>query len=502
MAYTILDCYTDEASGLGVPPYLGTYPRYMAGYLKSIGEDFNYLTIDDLRFFYHYNSKFRETKKSEKTNIKIYNLTKNFQNIKEILQKTQTLVVVLGVHVPGKYLSAMPGTLHEVIPLIKNLDCKKVLTGPAIFGTQVFGGKFFEKADLKAFDEIKNYNFGFDKLQNYPELGAEVIKQIPSIRVIEIETSRGCNVGKCSFCTEPLKSRFLNRSFDSIINEIGAFYNLGCSYFRLGKQADFYAYSNPALLLQTIREKFPKIRVLHIDNVNPNSVIAKNGEETTKALVKYGTEGNVAAFGVESFDPAVIKENLLNTSPKIAFKAIKIINKYGQKRGLNGMPWYLPGINIIYGLMGETKETHKENMEALQKILDEGLMLRRINIRQVAVLPGTLLHEKAGTKFIKKNKKYYWSWRKEIREKIDFEMLKKIAPKNAILKDVRMEIYDGNTTFGRQIGTYPLIVGVKGRCAIGKFYNIRVTDHMLRSITGEIVDEVKHQEKLETILTA
>ncbi len=28
MHYTILDCYTDEASGLGVPPYLGTYPRY------------------------------------------------------------------------------------------------------------------------------------------------------------------------------------------------------------------------------------------------------------------------------------------------------------------------------------------------------------------------------------------------------------------------------------------------------------------------------------------
>ena len=62
MAYTILDCYTDEASGLGVPPYLGTYPRYIAGYLKSLGEDFKYITIDDLRFFYHYNSQFRTTK--------------------------------------------------------------------------------------------------------------------------------------------------------------------------------------------------------------------------------------------------------------------------------------------------------------------------------------------------------------------------------------------------------------------------------------------------------
>ena len=48
MAYTIIDCYTDEPAGLGVPPYLGTYPRYIAGYLN---EEANYLTIDDLRLW-------------------------------------------------------------------------------------------------------------------------------------------------------------------------------------------------------------------------------------------------------------------------------------------------------------------------------------------------------------------------------------------------------------------------------------------------------------------
>ena len=138
----------------------------------------------------------------------------------------------------------------------------------------------------------------------------------------------------------------------------------------------------------------------------------------------------------------------------------------------------------------------------MKKILDENLMLRRINIRQASVLPETLLHKKAGTKFIRKNKKYYWSWRKEIRTKIDFEMLKRIAPADAILKDVRMEIYDGNTTFGRQIGTYPLIVGVKGRFEIGKFYDIKVTGHMLRSVSGEVVNGAKSQEILkQTVVT-
>ena len=59
MNYTILDCYTDEPAGLGVPPYLGTYPRYIAGFLN---EDVNYLTIDDLRLFKKNNSEIKNVK--------------------------------------------------------------------------------------------------------------------------------------------------------------------------------------------------------------------------------------------------------------------------------------------------------------------------------------------------------------------------------------------------------------------------------------------------------
>ena len=52
MHITILDCYTDEPAGLGVPPYLGTYPRYLYGLLKQQGE-VRYITIDDLRLHFH-----------------------------------------------------------------------------------------------------------------------------------------------------------------------------------------------------------------------------------------------------------------------------------------------------------------------------------------------------------------------------------------------------------------------------------------------------------------
>jgi radical SAM superfamily enzyme with C-terminal helix-hairpin-helix motif len=484
MNYTILDCYTDEASGLGVPPYLGTYPRYLYGMLKTKGINPNYITIDDLRLNKFYNN---EPKVTRKTNIRIYNLTR--KNISKILNETDVLIIILGVHVPGKYLSALPGTLREIKPFLKDLKCKKILTGPAVFGTQLEGGKYSE-INYNDFDEIKQFGFefgSFNKLQEYAIKGAELVKQIKDYRIIEIETGRGCNVGRCSFCTEPLKNKFFNRKTEDILEEIKTFYKLGCRYFRLGKQSDFYSIEDPIDLLKNIRKECPDIKVLHIDNVNPVFVINERGIEITKAIVKYCTEGNVAAFGVESFDPVVVKENTLNCKPNIAMKAIEILNKYGSERGPNGMPKFLPGINIIFGLGHETKKTHEHNMEALKKIYDNDWMLRRINIRQTAILPNTMMEEKFGSKYLRKNKKYYWKWRNEIRQKIDFPMLKRILPKDTMLKNIYTEIHDGNTTFGRHIGTYPLIVGIKEKLPLKEFVDVKITDHMLRSVTGKVL---------------
>jgi len=488
MVYTIIDCYTDEPAGLGVPPYLGTYPRYIAGFLD---EDVNYLTIDDLRLWKKYNGIIHETKKSQKTDITTYNLTVNNKNVNEILQDTDTLIVVLGVHVPGKYLSAIPGTLHEIIPMISGLNCKKILTGPAVFGTQLFGGKFYEKADLSAFDKVsyEMFNFLYKDVKEYSVKGASIIKQIPDIRMIEIETGHGCDIGKCSFCTEPIKNKVEFREKEDVLNEIIEFYKLGARYFRLGKQTCFYTLPYAVSLLKEIHSSCPDIKVLHIDNVNPVKVVLdkKNDFEITKSIVKYCSSGNIAAFGVESFDMEVVKVNTLNTSPQVAYDAIKILNKYGAERGFDGMPKFLPGINIIFGLRNETRKTHEENMKWLSRVYDEGLMLRRINIRQVALFEGTSLYNEGKDKFLRKNKKWYWKWRNEIRQKIDWPMLQRVVPLGSVLTNCYSEIYDGNTTFCRQFGTYPLIVGVKGRLPLKQFYDLEITGHMLRSITGKVV---------------
>lgn len=483
MPIAILDCYTDEPAGLGVPPYLGTYPRYIYGYLKQKNKDIFYFTIDDLRLWKKYYGKEpnKDLKKSQTTNNTVYNLTKHHEEIANILNSAEELIIILGVHVPGKYLSAMPGTIHEVTELLKDIKCKKILTGPAVFGTQLFGGKRSET--IHAF-ETREYCFSFEEIKEYAVAGANITEQIPWLKMIEIETGRGC-LGKCSFCTEPIKSKVMFRNNEDILAEIKTLYNVGERYFRLGKQTCFYSIPEPIELLKNIREECPDIKVLHIDNVNPVQVITKRGEEITKAIVKYCTAGNVAAFGVESFDETVVRANTLNCMPAVAMTAIEIINKYGKGYGENGMPKFLPGINLIFGLAEESKKTHEENMRYLKQCLDKNLWLRRINIRQVALFEGTTMY-KIGEKFLKKNKQHYWKWRNQIRQEIDAPMLKKVIPEGKILKDMYAEIYDGNTTFMRQFGTYPLIVGVKERYPLKQFYSVKITDYMLRSLVGDV----------------
>ena len=190
---TILDCYTDEPAGLGVPPYLGTYPRYIAGQL----DDPFYITIDDLRLIHKYGGEVPHPKPHQKTDITVQNLTRRSQEVKEILQKTDELIIIVGVHTPGKYLSAMPGTLNELRRLLKGIGCRKVLTGPAVHGTRLHGGKGQERVQDSLFDDIVHFNEDYTTIADAAVRGARILEQIPDARIMEIETSRGCsrNVG-------------------------------------------------------------------------------------------------------------------------------------------------------------------------------------------------------------------------------------------------------------------------------------------------------------------
>ena len=516
---TIIDCYTDEPSGFGVPPYLGVFPRYIAGYLKKRNPDatITYLTVDDLRAT---DPTYIKLKKSENTDVFVYNKTGH--HAPSILKKTDQLYVVVGVQVPGKYLSAVPGTFKEITTLLERHGVftqkggkkvhslsRMVFAGPAMsdFGSQAQGGKFAEAATEIIKETMENVHVmpeafftNYATIKDYAKSGAEIVyPQFPKPCIIELETSRGCyRTINCSYCTEPLADRQSFREQEDIVNELKVFYDLGQRHFRFGRQTCFFSYKrhNPAELEKLFVmtwQACPDIKVLHIDNVDPVRVVTRHGIEMTKLTVKYCTPGNIAPMGVETFDADVVRKNDLNAMPSVSLKAIEILNEHGKEYGENGMPKFLPGINILFGLIGESKQTHKANMDCFTQVVQNDWFVRRINIRQVVPFYGTKLYNEAKNKFIKKNKAHYFSWRKQIRDEIDTTLLQKMFPVGHVITDCMAEVYKDGVTYFRQLATYPLIIGVKGKFEQKKFYDLRISNNMKRSLVGDVICLSKDQ---------
>lgn len=503
---SIIDGYVDEPTCLGVPPYISPYPRYVAGAIQKYDKKINlsYYTIDQIR---------------------------NNSKIIDFLAKNDVIITIAGMSVPGRYLSGYPASPNELKNIMNQLPNQlKILIGPAAkHGFGLSGGKktrFLEETfDLiiKGDGEIVTYNLlknnlkidkikpeecreNANKIRDFAVYGSSIVKQhpfYPDYLICEIETYRGCPrtiVGGCSFCSEPSKGLPDFRPTKDIIDEIEKLYENGIRHFRLGNQPCIFSYmakdsgkkefprpDPDALekLFKGIRKAAPDLKTLHIDNANPG-VIARYPNECkkiAKTIVKYHTSGDVAAFGVESTDPKVVKKNNLKATPEQVISSIKLLNEIGSKHGSNGMPELLPGLNFVFGLEGETKETYNLNFEFLKNILDQNLLLRRINLRQIIPIPDTKMY-KIGNKIINKNKTHFKRFKNRVKEEIERPMLEKILPKTTIMKDVYTEKHDGKLTFGRQIGSYPLLVGIPDKQELNNFIDVKVVDYGYRSITA------------------
>jgi radical SAM superfamily enzyme with C-terminal helix-hairpin-helix motif len=488
----ILDGYVDEPACLGVPPYMAPYPRYVAGALPC---EVLYYTIDQLRAD---------------------------RSILDVMNRSDLVVAIAGVTVPGKYLGGTPATLRELEKFMAAVQTTKILGGPvSMFGAGIEGGKAAARVrssrsfDIVATGDIEAVVAGYVRdgktvdpglrrrsrdVAEWAVKGARIVPQHPDFphAMIELETYRGCFRGNCSFCTERFYGRPDFRSVPDIVAEVSALYDLGIRHFRLGRQPDLLAYQadgdgefpkpNPEAitsLYKGIRNVAPQLKVLHMDNANPGT-IARHPEESRevlKTIVRYHTSGDVAAFGMESADPHVIRLNNLKAQPEEVKEAIRIVNEIGGRRGGSGLPELLPGLNFVYGLMGETKETFRLNYDFLESLLAENLLVRRINVRQVMPFEGTCMGD-VGDKIASKHKGLFHAHKNKVREHIDFEMLRRVAPVGTVLRDVRMELREGNLTFGRQIATYPLLAGVVADIPLRSFADVKVVGHGYRSITA------------------
>ena len=485
----ILDGYVDEPACLGVPPYISPYIRTVAGALAAHGFSVRYLTIDQLR--------------------------NDPQRMQE-MNRAGLLVMIAGVTVPGKYLGGTPATMTEIQQVGHTIrGPKKLIGGPIGFGYSGEGGKKAVRQLITGFDALLTGEpavaldrylaggvpagvFDYALTDPWSVAGACIITQHPDFPYVmcELETARGCShgaTGGCSFCTEPFYGRPRYRSVAGVAAEVAALYSQGARHFRVGRQPDILAYGSgegeypaprPDLLeelFSAIRASAPTLKTLHIDNTNP-ATIARHEEKSREALaaiIRYHTPGDVAAFGMETADPAVIAANNLKAQPDEVFRAIEIVNEVGGMRR-DGIPELLPGINFVIGLSGETTITYDKNEQFLKRVLAAGLMVRRVNIRQVMPFEGTPAYS---DNTLGKNERRFKAFKEFVRQKIDLPMLQRVFPVGTVLRDVRIEI-SGELSFGRQPGSYPILAGIPVRLPARTVIDAVVVDWGMRSVTA------------------
>jgi radical SAM superfamily enzyme with C-terminal helix-hairpin-helix motif len=432
------------------------------------------------------------------------------------LNRADLLVMIAGVTVPGKYLGGTPATLTEIQQVGHMVrGPKKLIGGPIGFGYAAEGGQKAIRQVISGFDALltgepaialDNYLGGnepvgaldYTRTDLWSVSGSGIITQHPDYPYVmcELETARGCShgaTGGCSFCTEPFYGQPKYRSIVAVAAEVAALHTHGARHLRVGRQPDILTYGagtgeypapRPDLLdklFSSIRTAAPEIKTLHIDNTNP-ATIARHEDaarEALRAIIRHHTSGDVAAFGMETADPAVIAANNLKAQPDEVFRAIEIVNEEGGKRRDN-VPELLPGLNFVCGLAGETEQTYELNELFLVRVRDASLSVRRVNIRQVMPFEGTPVYT---NNTLGKHEQRFRTFKKFVRNTIDLPMLQRVFPIGTVLCDVRMEV-TGDLSFGRQLGSYPILVGLPLNLPRNTITDAVVVDWGMRSITA------------------
>lgn len=495
----ILDCYTVEPSGLGVPPYLSTYARaaYSALRCASPNADVRYLTIDDVRWCLNSGRPYTEPPLSDPLT---YSATASREQALKIIADAETIVVIAGDAVPSVHLQAQNGSVDEITRALACARGRRVLLGPLASYVLADPARYAGLFDAVHTHTITSRDVGLGSraAAPYPQLADDrgsysgLISQLGWRPVAEIELYRGCTRRKfCSFCNEPVKSsRVSFRDPCDIIDEVNALYAAGVRNFRLGQQTCFFSYMNRDAaeierLLAGIRDACPELEVLHIDNADPLAVASSTGAKIAQLVAQYCTEGNCAPMGIESFDRAVIRANLLTCTPEVLMRAVANVNAAGAQVGPRGLPVLLPGLNLIYGLPGETHRTHFENLSWLVRILDEGYQCHRLNVRQVRAYPGTPLAAMAQD-HPAPSAEHFGTWKADVSYVFDQPMKQLVYPTGRKIAGLRSFFVTTRGTWYRRLGSYSIqVVEREAVRGLSEEAELVVTGHESRYIYGE-----------------
>ena len=521
--WLVIDGYEDEPAAFGVPNYLGFHIIYICGVLESRGIPYTYMTIDQWRINHKH--------KLSDSNARL--------KLKNELSELDGAVILAGAIVPGKYIRGTPISRRELdqflsifpsgqpilcggwairhwrydgwTPLRSNLFCTVQDTDASLdnfLSTNIWKNK---KRTPEQWSNWAYHGSSSKSVIHHPDLFTEDGRNGPL--TYEVELYQGCVRFKrgCKFCIEPKKGIPIWRDENDILDELNSAIDAGVRNVRLGGATDIYTYQaegvedmeypipNPDPILNILSElrNNENLEILHVDNANP-SIIAENLEissEITKGMVNHLSDGAVLSFGLESADPNVHNENWLNCNPEQLITAIRHVNEFGREKGARGLPKLLPGLNFIAGLNGETKSTYQMNLNLLDNLRSEKLWVRRINIRQVE-----------GPGFQEIPSKLFNNFKEKVRNDIDKPLLEEMFPLGSILRKVWWESHGSRIrdpkqvidrkhhdssiygksglTFGRQIGAYPILIGVPYQIPLETQSDILVTGHGMRSISG------------------
>ncbi|MDF9814053.1 radical SAM protein [Streptomyces sp. SPB162] len=497
----VLDCFTVEPSGLGVPPYLSTYVRNAWSALRRARPeaDVRYVTIDDVRWCL---AGRKPTVEPPQSDPFTYSTTVNRDSAIQLLRDAEIVVVIAGDAVPSVHLHAVNGSFAEIARALACARGRRYLLGPlstyALAAPAEYAGLFdavhthtVTSGDLLLGSQRPA---AYGQMQRERDSFAGLVEQMPWRPIAELELYRGCTRRKfCDFCNEPAKSPLVAfREVDDVVAEADQLYAAGVRNFRLGQQTCFFSYRNRdedaiRALLGGIRERCPELEVLHIDNADPLAVAAPVGLRIAKLVADYCTEGNCAPMGIESFDPVVIARNTLTCTPEVLTRAVEHVNEAGAARGPGGLPMLLPGLNLIYGLPGETHGTHVANLRGLAEILDAGLLCHRTNVRLARAFPGTPLAALGELEPLP-SAEHFASWKADIDFTWDQPMKERVYPTGLRVPGLHSYFIGQGGTWWRRLGSYSIqIVERDAAVPLGTTGDVVVTGHAPRMIYGERV---------------
>ncbi|MFJ5105376.1 radical SAM protein [Streptomyces sp. NPDC088554] len=497
----VLDCFTVEPSGLGVPPYLSTYVRNAWSALRRArpDADVRYVTIDDVRWCLAGGGPTVEPPQSDPFT---YSTTVNRDSAIQLLRDAEIVVVIAGDAVPSVHLHAVNGSFEEISRALACARGRRYLLGPlstyALAAPAEYAGLFdaVHTHTVTSGDLLLGSHrpAPYGQMQRERDSFTGLVEQMPWRPIAELELYRGCTRRKfCDFCNEPAKSPLVAfREVDDVVAEAAQLYAASVRNFRLGQQTCFFSYRNRdedaiRALLGGIRERCPELEVLHIDNADPLAVAAPVGLRIAKLVADYCTEGNCAPMGIESFDPVVIARNTLTCTPEILMRAVEHVNEAGAARGPGGLPMLLPGLNLIYGLPGETHGTHVANLRGLAEILDAGLLCHRTNVRLARAFPGTPLAALGELERLP-SAEHFPSWKADIDFTWDQPMKERVYPTGLRVPGLHSYFIGQGGTWWRRLGSYSIqIVERDASVPLGTTGELVVTGHAPRMIYGERV---------------